>query len=68
MLSANGKKIYDELIAAQGNLRELGGYCPSSNDLRPLGALVNGVSGPSGFEVDLRFRDTSSGGAGWFCA
>jgi DNA polymerase-3 subunit epsilon len=42
--------------------------CPSSNDLRPIGGLCNGVSGPSGFKVRLRFVDASSGDAGWFCA
>ncbi len=42
--------------------------CPSSNDLRPLGGLCNGVSGPSAGSVKLRFVDASSGGAGWFCA
>ena len=43
-------------------------YCPSSNDLRPLGVLCNGASGPSAVKVRLRFGDASSGGAGWFCA
>jgi hypothetical protein len=42
--------------------------CPSSNDLRPLGVLCNGASGPSAVKVMLRFGDASSGGAGWFCA
>ena len=42
--------------------------CPSSNHLRPLGALSNGVSDPSLVEVRLRFGDASSGGAGWSCA
>ena len=42
--------------------------CPSSNHLRPLCALANGVSGPSAVEVKLRFGDASSGAAGWFCA
>jgi SNF2 family DNA or RNA helicase len=42
--------------------------CPSSNDLRPLGVLCNGASGPSAVKVRLRFGDASSGGAGWFCA
>ncbi|MCA3358695.1 MAG: SIR2 family protein [Roseomonas sp.] len=42
--------------------------CPSSNHLRPLCTLSNGVSGPSVVEVRLRFGDASSGVAGWFCA
>jgi hypothetical protein len=42
--------------------------CPSSNDLRLIGGLCNGVSGPSGFKVMLRFVDASSGVAGWSCA
>jgi peroxiredoxin len=42
--------------------------CPSSNHLRLLGALANGVSGPSVVEIKLRFGDASSGVAGWFCA
>ena len=42
--------------------------CPSSNDLRPIGVLCNGVSGPSAVKVRLRFGDASSGDAGWFCA
>ena len=46
----------------------IGSSCPSSNHLRPLGALSNGVSDPSLVEVRLRFGDASSGGAGWSCA
>jgi putative transposase len=42
--------------------------CPSSNHLRLLCALPNGVSGPSVVKVKLRFGDASSGAAGWFCA
>jgi hypothetical protein len=42
--------------------------CPSSNDVRLIGGLCNGVSGPSAVEVKLRFGDASSGAAGWFCA
>jgi len=42
--------------------------CPSSNHLRLLCALSNGVSGPSMVEVKLPFGDASSGAAGWFCA
>jgi hypothetical protein len=42
--------------------------CPSSNHLRLLCALANGVSGPSVVEVKLPFGDASSGAAGWFCA
>ena len=37
--------------------------CPSSNDLRPIGWLCNGVSGPSSVKVRLRFGDGSSGKA-----
>ena len=38
---------------------------PSSNDLRPIGGLCNGVSGLSAIKASLRFGDASSGGAGW---
>jgi hypothetical protein len=37
--------------------------CPSSNDLRPIGKLTHGVSGPSEVEVKLRFDDASSSNA-----
>jgi len=39
------------------------GQCPSSNDLRPIGELTNGVSGPSEVKVKLRFADATSGNA-----
>ena len=39
--------------------------CPSSNDLRPIGVLCNGVSGPSAVKVKLRFGEASSGSAGY---
>jgi hypothetical protein len=48
--------------------RSDGDICPSSNHLRLLGALANGVSGPSLVEIKLPFGDASSGAAGWFCA
>jgi hypothetical protein len=37
--------------------------CPPSNDLRPIGGLCNGVSGPSVVKVKLRFGHASGGGA-----
>ena len=37
--------------------------CASSNDLRQIGVLCNGVSGPSWVEVNLRFGDASRGAA-----
>ena len=42
--------------------------CPSSNALRPICGLANGVSSPSAVKVKLRFGDASSGDAGWSCA
>jgi transposase-like protein len=36
--------------------------CPSSDELRPLWTLSNGVSGPSGFKVRLPFGEASSDG------
>jgi hypothetical protein len=51
-----------------GSISADAGQCPSSNYLRLLGALANGVFGPSVVEVNLPFGDASSGGAGWFCA
>jgi hypothetical protein len=49
-------------------IQGLENFCPSSNDLRPIGVLCNGVSGPSAVKVKLRFVDASSGDAGWSCA
>jgi hypothetical protein len=37
--------------------------CASSNDLRQIGVLCNGVSGPSWVEVNLRFGDAPRGAA-----
>jgi transposase len=48
--------------------REVRILCPSSNALRPICGLANGVSSPSAVKVKLRFGDASSGDAGWFCA
>ena len=39
------------------------GACPSSNHLRLVGGLCNGVSGPSEVKVKLRFGGASSGNA-----
>ena len=38
---------------------------PSSNHLRPIGGLCNGVSGPSAIKARLRFGDASSVGVEW---
>ncbi len=42
--------------------------CPSSNALRRLGRLANGVSGPSDCDVRRRVAGGSSGAAGWCVA
>ena len=39
---------------------------PSSNHLRPLVVLCNGVSGPSAVKARLRFGDASSVGVEWW--
>jgi len=61
----NDDEKYSFLLRTEGSIDFM---CPSSNHLRLLCALANGVSGSSGFEVKLSFGDASSGGAGRFCA
>ena len=56
------------IIYANPAFYRITGYCPSSNHLRLIGGLCNGVSGPSVIEVKLPFGDASSGAAVWFCA
>ena len=58
----------EESIAALCRREAIAESCPSSNHLRLIGGLCNGVSGPSVVEIKLRFGDVSSGDAGWFCA
>jgi len=60
--------IYCKLRKSEKVMARFAYHCPSSNHLRPIGALSNGVSGPSVVEVKLPFGDASSGGAGWCCA
>jgi transposase-like protein len=61
----------DDLVQAMGltgisksTVSKLCKDCPSSNDLRPVGGLCNGASGPSAVKVRLRFVDASRGDAG----
>ena len=64
-----GIDVSREMLArARKRVAALGRACPSSNHLRPLWALANGVSGPSVVKVKRPFGDASSGGAGWCCA